>query len=99
MNTYEYNPTNLTKDQNGVVIAVQFTITASDGTDSFIVNNQTALPAPTGDIIPYEQLSKEEVITWIKKLVGTQSEELADAELAGYIKRKTQKTSHGTPWS
>lgn len=97
-NTYVYNPVDLVRDQNGIVVAVQFTITASNGTDEYTVNSQTAFPAPTGDIIPYDKLTKEEVIGWIVKLVGTQSEELADSELAAYIERKAQQTSNGTPW-
>lgn len=97
--TYTYEPTNLVKDQNGLVIAVNFTITASNGTDSFTVNSQTALPAPKGTPIPYAQLTKEEVIAWIKKLVGTQSESLADSELAAFIERKATQISNGTPWS
>lgn len=97
-NSYTYEPTNLIKDQNGIVVAVNFTITASNGTDQFTVNSQTALPAPKSDVIPYEELSKENVIAWIINLVGTQSEELADSELAAYIERKSQTISHGTPW-
>ena len=97
-NTYTYEITNLVKDQNGIVVAAQFTITASNGTDSFTANSQTALPAPKGDAIPYADLQPEDVIAWIQKLVGTQSEELADSELAAYIERKAQELSHGTPW-
>ena len=97
-NTYTYDPINLVQDQNGIVVSVQFTVTVSDGVDEFTVNSQTALPAPAGDAIPYDQLAKEDVIGWIKKLVGTQSEELADSEFAAYIERKTQQLSSGTPW-
>jgi len=97
--TYTYEPTNLVKNQNGLVIAVNFTITASKGTDSFTVNSQTALPAPTSDVTPHDQLTKEQVIKWIQKLVGTQSEALADSELAAFIERKATQISNGTPWS
>ena len=98
-NTYTYNPINLVKDQNGVVILVNFTIEASNGTDSFTVNSQTAFPAPTSDVIPYDQLTKEQVIEWIQKLVGTQSEALADSELAAHIESKQIVLTNGTPWS
>ena len=98
-NTYTYNPINLVKDQNGVVVLVNFTIEASNGTDSFTVNSQTALPAPTSDVIPYDQLTKEQVIEWIQKLVGTQSEALADSELAAHIENQKVVLTNGTPWS
>jgi hypothetical protein len=98
-NTYLYNVVNLIRDsKDGIVVGANFTITASNGTDSYTVNSQTAFPAPTGAIIPYDQLTEAEVIGWIENTVGTQSEELADSELAAYIERKNQPTANGTPW-
>ncbi len=99
-NKYTYEPTNLIKDQNGIVVSVQFSVTVTDDNNGNLltVNSQTALPAPSSDVIPYEQLSKEDVVGWIKKLVGQQTEELADSEFAAYIERKTQQLSSGTPW-
>ncbi len=98
-NTYLYNVVNLIRDsKDGIVVGANFTITASNGTDSYTVNSQTAFPAPTGAIIPYDQLTEAEVIGWIQNTVGTQSEELADSELAAYVERKNQPTANGTPW-
>ena len=97
--TYTYEPTNLQRDQNGIVNQVQFTITASNGTDSVTVNSITGLPAPKGTVIDYDKLSKANVIAWIKNLVGTQSEALADSELAAHIENQKVVHSNGTPWS
>lgn len=98
-NTYLYNVVNLIRDsKDGIVVGANFTITASNGTDSYTVNSQTAFPAPTGAIIPYDQLTEAEVIGWIENTVGAQSEELANSELAAYIERKSQPTANGTPW-
>ena len=97
--TYTYEPTNLQRDKHGIVNQVQFTITASNGTDSVTVNSITGLPAPKGTGIDYDKLSKEQVIGWIQKLVGTQSEALADSELAAHIENKQIVLSNGTPWS
>jgi hypothetical protein len=98
-NTYTYNPISLQSDQHGIVNQVTFSITATDGTDSVTVNSITGLPAPTSDVIPYDQLTKEQVIEWIQKLVGTQSEALADSELAAHIENQKVVLSNGTPWS
>jgi folate-dependent tRNA-U54 methylase TrmFO/GidA len=98
-NTYTYNPISLQSDQHGIVNQVTFSITATDGTDSVTVNSITGLPAPTSDVIPYGQLTKEQVIEWIQKLVGTQSEALADSELAAHIENKQIVLTNGTPWS
>jgi hypothetical protein len=97
--TYTYEPINLQRNQHGIVNQVQFTITASNGTDSVTVNSITGLPAPKGTVIDYDKLSKADVIAWIKNLVGTQSEALADSELVAFIERKSEKTQNGTPWS
>lgn len=99
-NTYTYNPISLQSDQHGVVNQVTFSITATDGTDSVTVNSITGLPAPKGKSVhDYDDLTKEQVIGWIQKLVGTQSEALADSELAAHIENKQIVLSNGTPWS
>ena len=87
-NTYTYEPINLVKDGNGIVVAVDFTITASDGTDSFTINGHTGLNRPGETVIPYDQLTKEQVVSWIQALVGKPNEEQADAELEAYKLRK-----------
>jgi hypothetical protein len=97
MNTYLYKPHNLVSDENGIVQAVDFTVLVSDGTDSFEINGRTGLPAPSGIAKPYNELSEEEVINWIKNLIGAQMEEQADVELEAYKKRIVVK--NGTPWS
>ena len=83
-------------DANGIVVAVTFTVTASDGTDSFTHNYQTALPAPKDTAIPFAKLTPPEVISWVRELVGKGTEEQADAELAAFKLRKEVKS--GTPW-
>lgn len=99
MNTYEYKITNMQRDAaTGIVVSVEFTVTASNGTDSFTHNYQTGLPAPKGDAIPYDQLTEAEVIAWVKDLVGKQTEEQADAELDAFIIRKSEVTANGKPW-
>ena len=95
-NTYDYKISDMQRDANGIVVAVSFTVTASDGVDSFTHNYQTALPAPKDSAIPFADLTQEEVIAWVKELVGTGTEEQADAELAAFKLRKEVKT--GTPW-
>jgi len=55
MNTYVYNVTNMQRDlATGIVIAAEFTVTASNGTANFTTNNQTAFNAPQADPTPYD---------------------------------------------
>lgn len=97
-NTYEYKIIDMMRDGSGIVQTVAFTITASDESDSFTHNYFTALPAPKDDPIDYADLTKVQVIAWVKDLVGTQSEESADAELAAYKLRKSEVKESGLPW-
>jgi len=86
------------RDSNGIVIATSFTVTASNGIDSFTHNYYTALPTPKDSVIPFADLSEEKVIEWIKDLVGEGTEKQADAELEAYIKRKSETVTTGLPW-
>jgi hypothetical protein len=95
-NTYDYKISDMQRDANGIVVAVSFTVTASDGVDSFTHNYHTALPAPKDAAIPFAELTEAGVASWVKELVGTGTEEQADAELAAFKLRKEVKS--GTPW-
>lgn len=96
-NTYTFTPTNLVSNSSEIVVAVDFNVTVTDGTNSFTFNGHTALNAPPATPIPYAQLTQTEVVSWIEALVGTQMQEQADAELAAYIKRTS--TTNGMPWA
>ena len=96
-NTYEYKITDMQRDANGIVVAVSFTVTASDGTDSFTHNYHTALTAPADNSIPYDSLDEATVVGWVRSLVQESTEEQADAELAAYKNRK--EVTSGTPWA
>jgi hypothetical protein len=97
MNIYAYKILNLVSDQSGIVVAVDFTIEASDGSDSFAINGHTALPVPTDKTIAYESLTEDDVIAWVQTLVGEQMQEQADAELEAYKIRKV--LTSGAPWA
>lgn len=95
-NSYEYKVTDMQRDADGIVVAVSFTVTASDGTDSFTHNYHTGLTASSGATVPFEQLEESAVIGWVKELVQESTEMQADAELEAYKKRK--EVTSGTPW-
>lgn len=95
-NIYKYKITDMQRDAEGIVVAVSFTVEASDGKDSFTHNYHTALPYPKEDPTPFDELTEADVIIWVKDLVGTSTEEQADAELEAFKIRKEVKS--GTPW-
>lgn len=100
-NNYEYSVTNLVRDADGIVVTAAFTITASDGLDSFThnfttgFNNRPKTPTPFGD------LDEKKVIAWIIREAGAENhfEESADAELAAFKLRNAKPVvSAGVPW-
>jgi hypothetical protein len=97
-NIYEYKIIDMTRDLSEIVQTVAFTITASDGVDSFTHNYFTALPAPKNEPIAYLDLTEAKVVEWVKELVGTQCEESADAELSAFKLRKEEAKQNGVPW-
>jgi hypothetical protein len=96
MNTYEYKIIDTPKDAEGVVVAVAFTVTASDGKDSFVFDGYTALPAPNENFIAFDSLDEPTVINWVKNLVQETCENQANVELEAYKKRKV--VTNGLPW-
>ena len=100
MTTYDYKVTNLVRDADGIVVTANFTITASDGVDSFTHNYSFGFankPTPT----PFENLTEAKVIEWIKRDAGAENqfEKSADAELEAYKLRKAAPVlTAGVPW-
>lgn len=96
MNTYEYKIDNMFFDDLGVVNLVAFTITAANDTDSIQVQSNVQLNPPSTPIVPYSDLTKELVISWVKDLVGPSIEAQADFALLRITESKQVK--FGTPW-
>lgn len=98
MNTYDYKVTDMQRDGTGIVVAATFQITASDGVDSFTHNFNTAFRNNPVTPTEFNSLTEAKVIEWIKKNVGEQSEQQADAELAAYKERTAVKSGLPEKW-
>lgn len=101
-NTYTYKVTNLVRDQDGIVVTAQFTITADDGVDSFTHSYSTGFANQPATPTPFADLTEAKVIEWIKRDAGAENqfEQSADAELVAYKQRKAEPVlSSGTPWA
>lgn len=101
MNTYDYKVTNLVRDPDGIVVSANFTITASDGTDSFTHSYNTGFANKPTTPTPFSDLTEAKVIEWIKRDAGAENqfEQSADAELDAYKLRKVQALqTSGVPW-
>jgi hypothetical protein len=54
------------------------------------------LPEPAGDVIPFEQLTEQEVLTWVFALYDTASVEVKVQE--DHDKLLAQPVQDGVPW-
>lgn len=101
MNTYDYKVTNLVRDPDGIVVTANFTITASDGVDSFTHNYSFGFANKPVTPTPFNDLTEAKVIEWIKRDAGAENqfEKSADAELEAYKLRKAAPVlTAGVPW-
>lgn len=101
MNTHTYKVTNLIRDQDGIVVTASFQITADDGVDQFTHTYNFGFANKPETPTPFDKLTEEKVIEWIKRDAGeeNQFEASADAELAAYKLRKVALIlSAGVPW-
>ena len=102
--THNYNSFTLTKeDVSGIVVSVAYVITTTD-TDTGLFNSHrfhTGLPKPSSeDYIPFEELTKEQVVEWLQRLNGDRDELQAVAEFTAYVERVTMPVQITTtaPW-
>lgn len=97
MNTYSYRVTNLIRDDQGIVVTAVVDVTVSDGESSYTHIFNVGLHPPSETLIPYEDLTEETVIGWVKALCQKDIEAHADAELAASKIRVAPR--YGVPWA
>jgi len=100
-NTYEYKVNNLIRNPEGIVVTAQFSITASDGVDSFTHNYNFGFANKPVTPTSFANLTEAKVVEWIKRDAGAESqhEASADAELAAYkLRAASPVVTAGVPW-
>ena len=86
---------------NGYVGAVNYTISADDGTYASSAYGSLGLEPPEEDeAIPYAQLTPEIVTGWVKDKFGAEKVAEIEAALAQQIEQQREpKTGTGLPWN
>jgi prophage DNA circulation protein len=82
---------------DGIVTTVHWVALKTVDENSVSGNGKTILDTPEGDIIPFEELTKEQVTAWVESkidLVATEAE--LDAHLESII---APKVATGLPWT
>jgi hypothetical protein len=88
----------LTSD--GYVTTAHWTASQTDGEFTASTYSTASFPEVEGDMIPYADLTEEEVIGWVKASLGAEGVAAVDSALAANIAdQKAPKTATGTPWS
>jgi hypothetical protein len=83
---------------DGYVFNVHWGIIVQEGNHYARVYGLLALQRPEGELIPYEDLTEEIVISWVKEKLGNDVSEYEDSLLAQIELQKNPPTATGIPW-
>ena len=98
--TFTWNIANLERETvDGYVYTAHWTLNATDEEFSVGSYGSIGLERPEEDLIPFEDLTKELVISWIQDKLGEeQVESMQNALIAQIEEQKTPTKSSGVPW-
>ena len=87
----------------GIVYHVHFNLQATDGTYSDMANGSIPLQAPPAEgytVIPYDQLTEEQCLSWVKSVLGDDKVTEAQNQLeAALAEKRAPSRAHGKPWA
>lgn len=98
--TITWNVANLERETaDGYVFTVHYTVDAKDGTYSAGAYGSIGLERPEGDMIPYSELTADEVIGWVKEKFGDEKVAEIEAALQKQLdEQRAPSTATGLPW-
>jgi len=99
MTTISWNIANLERETaDGYVFTAHYTIDANDGTYSAGAYGSIGLERPE-TLIPYSELQKELVVSWVKDKLGTEQVEAIEAALQAQLdEQHAPSKAAGVPW-
>lgn len=86
---------------DGYVFTAHYTVDAKDDTYSAGAYGSIGLERPEGELIPFADLTEEQVVGWVKEKLGG-DEKVAEIEAALQAQLDEQRTptkAAGLPWS
>jgi hypothetical protein len=84
---------------DGYVFTAHYTVDANDGTYSAGAYGSLGLERPEGEMIPFSQLTEEQVVQWVKDSFGPEKVASIEAALQGQLDEQHAPTkAAGLPW-
>ena len=100
--TAEWNIANLERHlADGYVYTAHWTVSLEEEGEAASAYGSVGFSDPDPDsFTPYDQLSKEQVVGWVKDALGTEQVVSIEESLANQIQQKINPTdASGIPWS
>ena len=99
--TYTWKIANLERETaDGYVYTAHYTIDANDGTYSAGAYGSIGLERPESDLIPFDSLTEETVVGWVKdKLTAEKVAEIEAALQAQLDEKHAPTKAAGLPWA
>ena len=84
---------------DGIVYTAHYTVDAKDDTYSAGAYGSIGLERPEGSLIPFADLTEEQVIEWVQEKLGDEAVANVEAALQSQIDEQRQPTkAAGVPW-
>lgn len=98
--TISWNIANLEREtEDGFVYTLHWTVSAVDGEFSAGAYGSLGLQRPD-NLVPYEELTEEEVLGWLEEAMGEEQKEATEqALLAQIAEQKAPTKASGKPWA
>ena len=100
MTTTNWHIANLEREtSDGYVFTAHYTVDAKDDTYSAGAYGSIGLERPEGSLIPFADLTEEQVIEWVQEKLGDEAVVNVEAALQSQIDEQRQPTkAAGVPW-
>jgi hypothetical protein len=100
MTTTNWHIANLEREtSDGYVFTAHYTVDAKDDTYSAGAYGSIGLERPEGSLIPFADLTEEQVIEWVQEKLGDEAVANVEAALQSQIDEQRQPTkAAGVPW-
>lgn len=84
-----------------VVCSAAWNVSGTDGTYNGSLNGSTAFKLdPTAPFIPYDQLTQDQVLSWVFESLGEESKATAEADVDAQIAYAAEQVSSpALPWA